>query len=100
MFGEWDTGQLLPERTTLSRSRTYGHSRTGCPDIRITLTLRFRLTGQSGTGRTTFVNTLCESDVLAHKTLPSPEQAHIEDGIKIQPVNVGECLSEGRQPGR
>ncbi|GAA5912720.1 hypothetical protein JCM6882_005770 [Rhodosporidiobolus microsporus] len=44
--------------------------------------------GQSGTGRTTFVNTLCESDVLTHKELPAPEQAHLEDGIRINPVNV------------
>jgi len=47
------------------------------------------LTGASGTGRTTFVNTLCESDVLAHKQSDSPETAHIEEGIRIKPVNVG-----------
>ncbi|GAA6003878.1 hypothetical protein JCM10207_006448 [Rhodosporidiobolus poonsookiae] len=44
--------------------------------------------GQSGTGRTTFVNTLCESDVLTHKQPAVPEQAHLEEGIKINPVNV------------
>ncbi|GAA6038385.1 hypothetical protein JCM8097_007622 [Rhodosporidiobolus ruineniae] len=44
--------------------------------------------GQSGTGRTTFVNTLCESDVLSHKQPVVPEQAHLEEGIKINPVNV------------
>ncbi|KDE09427.1 hypothetical protein MVLG_00330 [Microbotryum lychnidis-dioicae p1A1 Lamole] len=44
--------------------------------------------GQSGTGRTTFVNTLCESEVLVHKDLPSPELAHQEDGIRIKPVSV------------
>lgn len=44
--------------------------------------------GASGTGRTTFVNTLCESDVLAHKICDSPETAHLEEGIKIRPVNV------------
>ena len=54
----------------------------------------FRLTGASGTGRTTFVNTLCESDVLAHKQSDSPETAHIEEGIRIKPVNVGPyCVS-------
>lgn len=47
------------------------------------------LLGASGTGRTTFVNTLCESDVLSHKVCDEPEQAHVEDGIKIKPVNVG-----------
>ena len=49
----------------------------------------FNLPGASGAGRTTFVNTLCESDVLAHKQSDSPETAHIEEGIRIKPVNVG-----------
>ncbi|KAK7064444.1 Septin spn3 [Favolaschia claudopus] len=44
--------------------------------------------GASGTGRTTFVNTLCESEVLAHKVSDEPESAHIEAGIKIKPVHV------------
>ena len=46
--------------------------------------------GASGTGRTTFVNTLCESDVLAHKVIENPQEAHIEVGIKIKPANVGQ----------
>jgi hypothetical protein len=45
--------------------------------------------GASGTGRTTFVNTLCESEVLAHKVSDNPEGAHIEEGIRIKPVNIG-----------
>ncbi|KAF7306691.1 hypothetical protein MIND_00460800 [Mycena indigotica] len=44
--------------------------------------------GASGTGRTTFVNTLCESEVLTHKVSDDPETAHIEVGVKIKPVNV------------
>jgi len=44
--------------------------------------------GASGTGRTTFVNTLCESEVLAHKISDDPETAHLEEGIRIKPVNV------------
>ncbi|EAU91050.1 septin [Coprinopsis cinerea okayama7 len=44
--------------------------------------------GASGTGRTTFVNTLCESDVLSHKICDDPKEAHLEAGIKIKPVNV------------
>jgi cell division control protein 11 len=47
------------------------------------------LTGASGTGRTTFVNTLCESEVLAHKISDNPDTAHVEEGIRIKPVNVG-----------
>jgi hypothetical protein len=35
------------------------------------------------------VNTLCESEVLMHKISDDPESAHIEEGIKIKPVNVG-----------
>jgi len=46
--------------------------------------------GASGTGRTTFVNTLCESEILPHKVCDNPETAHIEEGIRIKPVTVGE----------
>lgn len=49
-----------------------------------------RLPGASGTGRTTFVNTLCESDVLSHKECDSPDTAHVEDGIRIKPATVGQ----------
>jgi cell division control protein 11 len=35
------------------------------------------------------VNTLCESEVLVHKVSDTPEMAHVEEGIKIKPVNVG-----------
>lgn len=45
--------------------------------------------GASGTGRTTFVNTLCESEVLPHKISDNPDTAHVEEGIRIKPVNVG-----------
>lgn len=51
--------------------------------------MSFALPGASGTGRTTFVNTLCESEVLSHKVCDSPETAHVEEGIRIKPVNVG-----------
>ncbi|KAG2180474.1 hypothetical protein INT44_003478, partial [Umbelopsis vinacea] len=44
--------------------------------------------GASGTGRTTFVNTLCGSKVLSSKICDNPEEAHIEDGIKIRPISV------------
>ena len=35
------------------------------------------------------MNTLCESEVLPHKVSDSPETAHVEEGIRIKPVNVG-----------
>jgi cell division control protein 11 len=47
--------------------------------------------GASGTGRTTFVNTLCETDVLAHKDIPEPAHAHVEQGVKIAEHQVGKC---------
>lgn len=50
--------------------------------------------GASGTGRTTFVNTLCESDVLSHKVSDNPSEAHAEEGIKIKGHNV-ELEEEG-----
>lgn len=30
-----------------------------------------------------------ETEVLAHRVSDNPETAHIEEGIKIKPVNVG-----------
>ena len=45
--------------------------------------------GASGTGRTTFVNTLCGKKVLEHKESDDPSTAHVEEGVKIQPVTVG-----------
>lgn len=50
----------------------------------------FILIGASGTGRTTFVNTLCESDVLQHKEPEPAESVHLETGIRIKPANVGQ----------
>ncbi|RCH78159.1 hypothetical protein CU098_006997, partial [Rhizopus stolonifer] len=44
--------------------------------------------GASGTGRTTFVNTLCDDHVLARKESENPEDAHNEEGINIKPVSV------------
>ncbi|CEH14157.1 septin 3 [Ceraceosorus bombacis] len=54
--------------------------------------------GASGTGKTTFVNTLCESDVLGHKISDQPDTAHIEEGIRIKPVNV-ELEEDGMRIG-
>ncbi|KAL1918532.1 uncharacterized protein VTP21DRAFT_3192 [Calcarisporiella thermophila] len=44
--------------------------------------------GASGLGRTTFVNTLVESEVLQHRENDNPEHAHQEEGIRIKPVTV------------
>jgi len=44
--------------------------------------------GASGTGRTTFVNTLCEADVLPHREMELPDNAHMEQRIEIKPATV------------
>ncbi|KAL8386911.1 hypothetical protein RB595_010302 [Gaeumannomyces hyphopodioides] len=50
--------------------------------------------GASGTGRTTFVNTLCGKTVLSHKESDDPNTAHIEEGVKIKPITVELELDE------
>ncbi|KAK7040081.1 Cell division control protein 11 [Paramarasmius palmivorus] len=49
--------------------------------------------GASGSGKTTFINTLCEQEVLKHKESASPENAANETGVVIKPVTVGMSLS-------
>ncbi|KAK5789561.1 hypothetical protein VI817_008684 [Penicillium citrinum] len=50
--------------------------------------------GASGTGRTTFVNTLCGKQVLEGKDADDPEHAHEEEGVRIKPVTVELELDE------
>ncbi|GAA5911794.1 hypothetical protein JCM5296_005372 [Sporobolomyces johnsonii] len=58
------------------------------------LTFTLAVVGQSGTGRTTFVNTLCEGDVISHKEPVDPQYADQEESVKIKPVTV-ELEEEG-----
>ncbi|KAG0632824.1 Septin-domain-containing protein [Tuber brumale] len=44
--------------------------------------------GASGTGRTTFVNTLCGKKVLLGKDSDDSANAHVEEGVRIKPVTV------------
>ncbi|RMJ27380.1 hypothetical protein PHISP_01760 [Aspergillus sp. HF37] len=44
--------------------------------------------GASGTGRTTFVNTLCGKQVLEGKDADDAANAHLEEGVHIKPVTV------------
>ncbi|PKI82986.1 hypothetical protein MVES_002844 [Malassezia vespertilionis] len=53
--------------------------------------------GASGTGKTTFVNTLCDTNVIEHKD-NDPQAANIETGLQIQPVNL-EIEAEGMRIG-
>jgi len=50
--------------------------------------------GASGTGRTTFVNTLCNRSVLPGKDSDDPSTAHHEEGIKIKPQTIELELDE------
>jgi len=50
--------------------------------------------GASGTGRTTFVNTLCGRQVLTPLDVEDPTTAHIVEGVKIKPVTVELELDE------
>ncbi|PSR87258.1 septin [Coniella lustricola] len=50
--------------------------------------------GASGTGRTTFVNTLCGKTVLGHRDSDDPNGAHVEEGVKIKPYTVELELDE------
>ncbi|KAJ1335754.1 cell division control protein 11 [Microdochium nivale] len=50
--------------------------------------------GASGTGRTTFVNTLCGTSVLDHQDSEDASSAHVEDGVKIKPITVELELDE------
>lgn len=87
----WSSVRVLPSPQTSFVSNDTSRGRPSQP---IPFSLPFcHLTGASGTGRTTFVNTLCESEVLQHKICDSPETAHLEEGIRIKPVNVGSSCS-------
>ena len=49
-------------------------------------------------GKTTFVNTLCEQNVIEHKDADNAQTANVELGLQIQPVNL-EVESEGLRIG-
>ncbi|KAH7418924.1 Septin-domain-containing protein [Cadophora sp. MPI-SDFR-AT-0126] len=50
--------------------------------------------GGSGTGKTTFVNTLCGRKILESKDCDDASNAHLEEGVSINPVTV-EMEEEG-----
>ncbi|MCJ1231667.1 hypothetical protein MMC12_008346 [Toensbergia leucococca] len=50
--------------------------------------------GASGTGRTTFVNTLCGQRVLQGKDTDDVSNSHLEEGVRIKPVTVELELDE------
>ncbi|KAI8826707.1 Septin-type guanine nucleotide-binding (G) domain-containing protein [Fimicolochytrium jonesii] len=44
--------------------------------------------GSSGLGKSTFINTLCESPIIAKRDFGNPEKAAIEKSVAITPVTV------------
>lgn len=50
--------------------------------------------GASGTGRTTFVNTLCGKRVLGSDLDEDPTSAHLEESVRINPITVELELDE------
>lgn len=43
----------------------------------------------SSIGKTTFVNTLCGRKILESKDCDDASNAHLEEGVSINPVTVG-----------
>ncbi|KAJ3088669.1 hypothetical protein HK102_008227 [Quaeritorhiza haematococci] len=52
------------------------------------LTFTIMIVGGSGLGKSTFVNTLCESNVFAKKDYGDPQKAAVEKTVAISPVTV------------
>jgi len=50
--------------------------------------LHFIFIGASGLGKSTFINTLCESAVFDKKDYSNPEQAAVEKTVEITPITV------------
>lgn len=52
------------------------------------------LCGSGGSGKSTFINTLCQQQVLSTadmmKSIPIPTHAHNDPGLSIVPITVGE----------
>lgn len=60
--------------------------------------VRIPVTTSLTPGKTTFVNTLCESNVIEHRDDDNVQNAHVEQGLQIQPVNL-EIEAEGARIG-
>lgn len=53
------------------------------------------LCGSGGSGKSTFINTLCQQQVLSTadmmKSIPDPSNAQNDPGLSIDPITVGKC---------
>jgi cell division control protein 11 len=66
---------------------TYGKTRSK-KNAKNTIQFTMMVCGTSGTGRSTFVNTLCGHKVLGTRDEFDPRTAHIEKGIQITPYPI------------
>lgn len=69
---------------------TYPRSRV-CICLRASVLVQI-MADAHNVGKTTFVNTLCEQNVIEHKDSDNAQTAHVELGLQIQPVNLGMCV--------
>ncbi|KAI8921531.1 Septin-type guanine nucleotide-binding (G) domain-containing protein [Entophlyctis helioformis] len=52
------------------------------------LTFTIMVAGPSGTGKTTFINTLCDNPVLAPREVPAPDKAYTERSVSITSTTI------------
>ncbi|KAJ3304543.1 hypothetical protein HDV03_002752 [Kappamyces sp. JEL0829] len=52
------------------------------------LTFTLMVAGSSGSGKTTFINTLCESQVIPPRTIPDAETAALDKTVQITPTTI------------
>eukprot|EP00842_Homolaphlyctis_polyrhiza_P001428 jgi/Hompol1/2286/HPOL_002141-RA len=53
------------------------------------LTFTILVAGPAGSGKTSFINTLCENPVFPQRTIPDAEKAAQEKTVAINPVTIG-----------
>lgn len=63
----------------------------GRKNVKKGISFTLMVVGASGTGRTTFVNTLCNKQVLEHKYSDDAENAHLDQTVVIKAHQVGKC---------
>lgn len=61
----------------------------GRKNVKKGVSFTLMVVGASGTGRTTFVNTLCGKQVLEHKYADDAENAHLNQPVVIKAHQVG-----------
>lgn len=62
----------------------------GRKNVKKGVSFTLMVVGASGTGRTTFVNTLCNKVLLDHKYSDDAANAHLDQTVVIKTHQVGE----------